>query len=288
MKRLSAPTSVISRSIRILPKQCVISYMNHGCWDDTNMIITILLTSVPPAWSLRSNDFPIVLWGVIGLISRKRMRSYQWKKKRKHSVWSQKQRICVAGSSVIERLNVALSLSVVLNLRPVPEVCCSLRRPMKEYWLFVIGSVTKECTRQQMRNRKKMLWGLKCHVNSWVQPLNTSGVLSTPFNAFKGQGFVWTGLCSHSLLHCEWPQFPATIMGGSEFMEVKLSTRLLGRGVQLNWWKHVGEAAQRAQIQRQMSIRRVISWTGQKIVLVSACKIKSVYSKITLVYMHYI
>lgn len=38
--------------------------------------------------------------------------------------------------------------------------------------------------------QKKMLWGLKCHVNSWVQPLNTSGVLSTPFNAFKGQGFV--------------------------------------------------------------------------------------------------
>lgn len=38
--------------------------------------------------------------------------------------------------------------------------------------------------------KKKTLWGLKCHVNSWVQPLNTSGVLSTPFNAFKGQGFA--------------------------------------------------------------------------------------------------
>lgn len=40
------------------------------------------------------------------------------------------------------------------------------------------------------KRRKKTLWGLKCHVNSWVQPLNTSGVLSTPANAFKGQGFV--------------------------------------------------------------------------------------------------
>lgn len=97
---------------------------------------------------------------------------------------------CAAGSCVITRLNAAPSLSVVLNLQPVPEVCCSPRRPMKEYRLFVIGSVTTECTQQQMRNRKKMLWGLKCHVNSWVQPLNTSGVLSTPFNAFKGQGFV--------------------------------------------------------------------------------------------------
>lgn len=101
-----------------------------------------------------------------------------------------RKRFCAAGSCVITGLNAAPSLSVVLNLQPVPEVCCRLRSPMKEYRLVVIGSVTVECTQQQMRNRKKMLWGLKCHVNSWVQPLNTSGVISTPFNAFKGQGFV--------------------------------------------------------------------------------------------------
>lgn len=118
--------------------------------------------------------------------------------------------LCAAGSCVITRLNGGPSLSVVLNLQPVPEVCCRLQRPMKEYRLFVIGSVTTECTRQQMRNRKKMLWGLKCHVNSWVQPLNTSGVLSTPFNAFKGQGFVQTGLCCYSPWWCERPQFPGT------------------------------------------------------------------------------
>lgn len=82
---------------------------------------------------------------------------------------------------------------------PEPEVCCRLQRPMKEYRLFVIGSVTTECTRQQMRKWKKnALGGLKCHVNSWVQPLNTSGVLSTPFNAFKGQGFAQTRLCCYS------------------------------------------------------------------------------------------
>lgn len=98
-------------------------------------------------------------------------------------------------------LNAAPALSMVLNLQPEPEVCCRQQRPMKEYRLFVIGSVTTVCTQQQMRNRKggkKMLWGLKCHVNSWVQPLNTSGVLSTPFHAFKGQEFVQTGLCSCS------------------------------------------------------------------------------------------
>lgn len=48
------------------------------------------------------------------------------------------------------------------------------------------------------KQKKKNALGLKCHVNSWVQPLNTSGVLSTPFNAFKGQGFAQTGLCSYS------------------------------------------------------------------------------------------
>lgn len=57
---------------------------------------------------------------------------------------------------------------------------------------------------------KKMLWGLKCHVNSWVQPLNTSGVLSTPFNAFKGQGLAQTWLCCCSPWWCERPQFPGT------------------------------------------------------------------------------
>lgn len=60
------------------------------------------------------------------------------------------------------------------------------------------------------KQKKKMLWGLKCHVNSWVQPLNTSGVLLTPFNAFKGQGLVWTGLCCCSPSWCERPQFPGT------------------------------------------------------------------------------
>lgn len=59
---------------------------------------------------------------------------------------------CAAGSYVITRLNAALSLSMVLNVQPVPEVCCRLQGPMKEYRLFVIGSVTTECTQQQMRN----------------------------------------------------------------------------------------------------------------------------------------
>lgn len=63
--------------------------------------------------------------------------------------------LCGAGSCVITRLNAAPSLSVVLNLQPVPEVCCRPQRPVKEYRLFVIGSVTTECTQQQMRNRKK-------------------------------------------------------------------------------------------------------------------------------------
>lgn len=35
------------------------------------------------------------------------------------------------------------------------------------------------------KQKKKTLWGLKCHVNSWVQPLNTSGVISTPFQRFQ-------------------------------------------------------------------------------------------------------
>lgn len=85
------------------------------------------------------------------------------------------------------RLNAVPSLSVVLNLQPEPEVRRTPRRPVKEYRLFfLIGSVTTEWPRQQMRTggnrereRKKMLWGLKCHVNSWIQPPNTSGVLST-------------------------------------------------------------------------------------------------------------
>lgn len=34
-------------------------------------------------------------------------------------------------------------------------------RPVKEYWLFVIGSVTTECTQQQMRNRKKNALGVE-------------------------------------------------------------------------------------------------------------------------------
>lgn len=103
--------------------------------------------------------------------------------------------LCPAGSCVITRLNAAPALSAVLNLQPVQEVCCREPHPMKEYRLFVIGSVTTECTWQQMLNRKEKtaLGGLKCHVNSWVQPLNTSGVLSTPFHAFKGQGFIQTG-----------------------------------------------------------------------------------------------
>lgn len=63
--------------------------------------------------------------------------------------------LCGAGSCVITRLNAAPSLSVVLNLQLVPEVCCRPQRPVKEYRLFVIGSVTTECTQQQMRNRKK-------------------------------------------------------------------------------------------------------------------------------------
>lgn len=56
-------------------------------------------------------------------------------------------------------LNAAPALSMVLNLQPEPEVCCRQQRPMKEYRLFVIGSVTTVCTQQQMRNRKG---GKKC------------------------------------------------------------------------------------------------------------------------------
>lgn len=63
--------------------------------------------------------------------------------------------LCPAGSCVITRLNAAPALSAVLNLQPVQEVCCREPHPMKEYRLFVIGSVTTECTWQQMLNRKE-------------------------------------------------------------------------------------------------------------------------------------
>lgn len=56
---------------------------------------------------------------------------------------------------VITKLNAAPSLSMVLNLQPeVPEVCCSLQRPVKEYRLFVIGCVT---TAKQGEKRKNAL-----------------------------------------------------------------------------------------------------------------------------------
>lgn len=50
---------------------------------------------------------------------------------------------------------------------------------------------------------RKNTLGWKCHANSWVQPLNTSGVLSTPVGAFKGQGFVQSRLCRFSPRQCE-------------------------------------------------------------------------------------
>lgn len=123
--------------------------------------------------------------------------------------------MCV--SCGISRLTAAAaSLSVVLNLQPVegrglPRTTTSYKR--------VSTFCNRKCDHgvqpgNGCEKGKKMLWGLKCHVNSWVQPVNTSGVLSTPFNAFKGQGFVWTGLCSYSPWCCKRPQFPATTREG--------------------------------------------------------------------------
>lgn len=61
---------------------------------------------------------------------------------------------------VITKLNAAPSLSVVLNLQPeVPEVCCRLQRPVKEYRLFVIGCVTT--AKQGGKKKRKNALGVE-------------------------------------------------------------------------------------------------------------------------------
>ena len=104
---------------------------------------------------------PIFLWGVVMLIYAKKeeKKCHHMNAEPKEPLGVEWKCSCATDSRVITRLNAAPSLSVVLNLQLVPEVCCRPPRPMKEYRLFVIGSVTTECTRQQMRNRKKCFGG---------------------------------------------------------------------------------------------------------------------------------
>lgn len=58
------------------------------------------------------------------------------------------------------------------------EVCCRPQRHMKEYRLFVIESVTTECTRQRMRNWKKCFGG-------W------NVMWTVGFNHWTPQGCYW-------------------------------------------------------------------------------------------------
>lgn len=76
----------------------------------------------------------------------------------------------------------------------VPEVCCSLPRPMKEYRLFVIGSVTAEFTRQQMpRTEKKRFrgWNVMWTVgfNHWTP----QGCYRLPSMLLKAKGWFRRG-----------------------------------------------------------------------------------------------
>ena len=125
--------------------------------------------------------------------------------------------LCAAGSCVITRLNAAPSLSVVLNLQPVAEVCCSPPRPMKEYRLFVIGSVTTECTQQQMRNRKKKCfggWNVMWTVgfNHWTP----QGCYRLPSMLLKAKGSFRPGFAVIRPDGVKRPQFPGTTREGED------------------------------------------------------------------------
>lgn len=116
---------------------------------------------------------------------------------------------------------------------PEPEVCCRLQRPMKEYRLFVIGSVTTECTRQQMRKwKKKMLWGgwnvmWTVGFNHWTP----QGCYRLPSMLLKAKGSLRPGCAVIRLI--EWATtISSGTSRGSEFVKVNLSSGTSGRRVQ--------------------------------------------------------
>lgn len=133
---------------------------------------------------------------------------------------------------MITRLIAAPSLSVVLNLQPEPEVCCRLQRPMKEYRLFVIGSVTTECTQQQMRKWKKKCfgsWNVMWTVgfNHWTP----QGCYRLPSMLLKAKGSLRPGFAVIRLI--EWATtISSGTSRGSEFVKVNLSSGPSGRRVQ--------------------------------------------------------
>lgn len=111
---------------------------------------------------------------------------------------------------VITQLKAAVPLSEVLNLRLLPQVCWrKLQKSDKRVSTFCNRKCDHRLHPATDAKLRKNTLGWKCHANSWVQPLNTSGVLSTPVGAFKGQGFVQSRLCRFSPRQCEWPRCPA-------------------------------------------------------------------------------
>lgn len=117
-----------------------------------------------------------------------------------------------ADSCVITWLNAALSLSAVLNLQPtMPEVCCRLQRPVKEYRLFVIGCVTTAKQEEKKKRKKKRFGGWNVMWTVGFNHWTPQGCYRLPPMLLKAKGsFRASGLCCYSTWPCERPRFPQT------------------------------------------------------------------------------
>lgn len=161
---------------------------------------------------------------------------------------------------------------MVLNLKPVLEVCCRLQGPMKEYRLFVIGSVTTECTQQQMRNRKKCFGGWNVMWTVGFNHWTPQGCYRLPSMLLKARGSLRQGFAvirPYSVSDHNF-QRPHERKGICE-SKSKQSTVRKRCSVKL---LKTSRPCSLAQIWGGWILKGVISWTGQQVVLVSVCKMK--------------